>query len=241
MDRYDAKKRYSKQEIVDLYDYCRFRSESGRIFDTLEKDIVLLSIPQKRGEIVALDVGTGTGRFAILLAQYGLDVLAVDVSTPMLEKAKEKLTNLEPKENVILMNADIYHLPFKDATFDYVVCIRVLNQLGSKQYMNDALNELCRVCNNSGTILIDFVNSHSLAWFAKFSNSGLVSPSEMKKFLNDIHGINVKDIKGRLILSQTLLERVPKCLLNAVRRADLLLSNLLPKYATRVYFVLEKS
>ena len=159
----------------------------------------------------------------------------------MISKVSEKLSKLELKGSITPVNGDIYNLPFQDNKFDYVVCMRVLNQLRGRQYINNALKELCRVCKINGTILIEFVNSHSLSWFARSGSSGLVSPGEMEKLLDDIHGIQVKGIKGRLILSQTLLERVPVCLLNLIRRFDLLLSNLFPKYATRVYFVLEKT
>ena len=241
MGKYDAKKIYSDQDLVNSYDYDRFTSAGGKMFDSMEKNIVLQNIPLKGKEISILDVGSGTGRFTVELAKLGLNVTACDISTPMLKKIKEKLLNLKLKINVTLINGDIYNLPFKDNSFDYTVCIRVLNQLREKQNKNEALRELCRVTKPNGTILFDFINSHSLAIFARADKkAGLISVNEIKKFVDNIYEIRVRDISGRLILSQTLLEKSPKYFLKFIERIDHSLCKWFFKYATRVYFVLEK-
>lgn len=241
MDKYNAKRIYSNHVLVDSYDSDRFTSAGGKVFDTIEKNIVLQNIPRKEGEISILEVGSGTGRFTIELAKLGLNVTACDVSLPMLKKIEEKLLSLNIESNVTLANGDIYNLPFEDNSFDYVVCMRVLNQLGEKQNKNEALKELCRVCNPNGTILFDFINSHSLNIFTRADKkSGLISVSEIKKFVNEIHGIEIRNISGRLIVSQTLLEKSPKYFLKFIEKIDYLLCKRFFKYATRVYFVLEK-
>jgi len=241
MDKYNAKRIYSNHVLVDSYDSDRFTSAGGKVFDTIEKNIVLQNIPLKEKEISVLEVGSGTGRFTIELAKLGLNVTACDISAPMLKKVKEKLLNLNLERYATLVNGDIYNLPFEDNSFDYVVCMRVLNQLRKKQNKNEALKELCRVCKPNGTILFDFINSHSLSTFAQSgTKSGLISIGEMKKFVNNISGIRIRNISGRLILSQTLLEKSPKYFLKFIERIDHSLCKWFFKYATRVYFVLEK-
>lgn len=240
MGRYDAKIRYSKPDTANRYDYNRFTSAGGKAFDAIEKGVILSILAPATKGMTALDAGTGTGRFAMLLAKAGLNTVGCDASMPMLYKARENLLNQKLDVTVTLVNGDIYHLPLKDNSFDYVVCVRVLNQLGSKQYVRDALKELCRVCNSNGTIIFDFVNSHSLARLATLSYPGLIAPSEVKTILYDIQGVHIKAVEGRLILSQTLLEKAPRCLLKVLVKADSVLSRCLPEYATRMYFVLTK-
>jgi SAM-dependent methyltransferase len=67
-----------------------------------------------------LDVGVGTGRFAIPVSGLGFDVTGVDVSRRMLLKAREK--GLEH-----LLLGDAYSLPFKDKSFDATIIIHVLH------------------------------------------------------------------------------------------------------------------
>jgi len=240
MGKYDAKMQYSKPDIANCYDYNRFTSTGDKMFDAIERTVILSRLAPAVKGMVGLDVGTGTGRFALLLAETGINTVGCDISVPMLDKARGKLSNRKLDVRVTLVNGDIYYLPFQDNSFDYVVCIRVLNQLGEKQYVRDAVKELCRVCKRNGTIIFDFINSHSLARLAALSYSGLIAPGEVKTILHDIRGIEIRAIEGRLILSQTLLRKVPKLLLNPMVRADFVLSNRFPEYATRVYFTLTK-
>ena len=67
-----------------------------------------------------LDVGVGTGRFAKPISALGFEVIGVDVSRRMLQKAREKGV-----DRVLL--ADGYSLPFRDKVFDGAIIIHVLH------------------------------------------------------------------------------------------------------------------
>ena len=56
-----------------------------------------------------LELGVGTGRVALALAGNGLDVVGIDVSTGMLDVAREKLAQetTEVRERVTLVEADM--------------------------------------------------------------------------------------------------------------------------------------
>lgn len=81
-----------------------------------------LTAEDVRGKLV-LDAGTGAGRFADVLSRWGADVACVDLSWSV-EAARR---NLMDRGNVLVAQADIRHLPFGPATFDFVISIGVLH------------------------------------------------------------------------------------------------------------------
>jgi SAM-dependent methyltransferase len=70
-----------------------------------------------------LDAGVGAGRFAECIADWGGRVFGVDL-TEAVDAAYE---NIGRRPNVHLAQADIFALPFKEATFDLAYSIGVLH------------------------------------------------------------------------------------------------------------------
>lgn len=70
-----------------------------------------------------LDAGTGAGRFVDVLSQHKAEVVGIDLSSAV-EAAHR---NLGERENVHFIQADIFRLPFRKETFDYVFSIGVLH------------------------------------------------------------------------------------------------------------------
>ena len=66
-----------------------------------------------------LDVGTGTGFLASLLAELGHEVVGLDISMGMLNAARKKT-------RVDFVLGDAENLPFKDESFDAVICRHLL-------------------------------------------------------------------------------------------------------------------
>ena len=66
------------------------RSQLENEKKTVWENLILSNTTQEK-QLNILDVGTGPGFFAVLLAQKGHHVTAVDVSADMLERAKENL------------------------------------------------------------------------------------------------------------------------------------------------------
>lgn len=74
---------------------------------------------EKPEQIRVLDIGTGPGFFAILLAEAGYQVTAVDYTEEMLKEAKKNAGQLA--EQITWMQMDAQNLTFDDDTFDAVV------------------------------------------------------------------------------------------------------------------------
>jgi SAM-dependent methyltransferase len=69
-----------------------------------------------------LDVGCGSGRFAEVAVRTGARVVAIDYSAAV-DAAQ---ANLGSSGRIDIVQADIYALPFREASFDFVYCLGVL-------------------------------------------------------------------------------------------------------------------
>jgi SAM-dependent methyltransferase len=103
-----------------------------------------------------LDVGTGTGRAALLLAKHGADVTGVDASEQMLAIARERAQGAG--RSIRFMQRDAHTLEFADRSFDVAISLRVL--MHSPRW-RVALSELCRV--SSRRVIFDYPSARSAA------------------------------------------------------------------------------
>lgn len=106
-------------------------------------------LPQERG-LRILDVGTGTGFFAVLLAQRGHQVEGIDLTPAMLEEAAAvaKERNLK----ITFRQMDAQSLAYEDAAFDVVVSRNLTWTLPDPE---KAYREWFRVL-KAGGILLNF-------------------------------------------------------------------------------------
>ena len=112
-----------------------------------------------------LEVGVGTG---INAALYPPDcsVTGIDLSSPMLEKARERVAR-KGVRNVRLLQMDAANLKFGDDTFDIVYAPYVISVVPDPVAVT---REMCRVCRQGGHIVIlnHFRSRNSLmAWIER--------------------------------------------------------------------------
>lgn len=98
--------------------------------------------------ISVLDVGTGPGFFAILLAELGYNVTAVDYTPAMLEEAKMNAGTLANAISFQAMNGEA--LTFADETFHVVVS---RNLTWNLPHPDQAYREWTRVLRDGGLLL----------------------------------------------------------------------------------------
>lgn len=103
-----------------------------------------------------LDVGTGTGRMAQLLAGQAETITALDRNPEMLQIARARLQEL-PAGKVDLVRGDFTALPFADAHFDTVLFHQVLH---FAQNPAPVLAEAARVTRADGRIAIVDLAAH---------------------------------------------------------------------------------
>lgn len=130
-----------------------------------------------------LDVGTGTGRIAELVAAIATRVTAFDRSPDMLRLARTRLQEL-PADLVDLVQGDFTALPFDAAAFDTVVFHQVLHYA---QEPAAVLSEAARVTRPGGRIaIVDFAAHDREELRERHAHARLgFSDAQMRAFLKD--------------------------------------------------------
>ena len=109
-----------------------------------------------------LDIGAGTGKYSIYLADKGFDVTAVELLKCNLNVLKEKSN----KVKAFLGNA-LNLGKFKDETFDITLLFGPMYHLASTEEKVQALNEAKRVTKSGGTIFVAYVmNEYGVLTYA---------------------------------------------------------------------------
>ncbi|MFZ0889733.1 MAG: methyltransferase domain-containing protein [Candidatus Binataceae bacterium] len=106
-----------------------------------------------------LDIATGLGWATAALARRdpSARIVALDYDGTILPRTREYLRSHEAGSNVALCRADAKRLPFRDGSFDLVLCLYGLHHF--RGYL-DALREIARVLKSSGNFaLIDPLRS----------------------------------------------------------------------------------
>ncbi len=124
-----------------------------------------LNIPRKLNQIVnfnskdVIELGSGTGRLARMLAPVAKSVLALDASPKMLEVAAEKLGEAGLR-NWDVAAADNRALPIADRAADVaisgwsIVYLVVWNESAWEDELAKGLDEMRRVLRPGGSIVI---------------------------------------------------------------------------------------
>ena len=112
--------------VRDGYDrWASVYDHDANPLPALEEPHVREALGDVRGRDV-LDLGCGTGRHTVWLAEAGARVMAADFSESMLERARRKVSAAD----VRFIVHDLHEpLPFDDASFDAVVSGLVLEHL----------------------------------------------------------------------------------------------------------------
>lgn len=124
--------RIVEKRLNSPYPLRRYAHRMG--YETIAKFI-------QPGETV-LDAGCGEGVLSWYLAERGAKVTAIDISKPNVENAQKFLEKKGVQDRVTVMQGDAEHLPFPDASFDWVVSSHVLEHLPD---FDKGLSEIRRV------------------------------------------------------------------------------------------------
>lgn len=128
------------------------RDEKRRSQEKRTYQGILNSLGVSAGKKI-LDIACGWGEVLALAKEKGLEVFGIDISKHAIKLARERIGGGN------LQVAQAEKLPFKDNTFDYIVCIGSLEHFDSPE---KALKEMSRVIKPNGRILIRVPNLYFL-------------------------------------------------------------------------------
>lgn len=157
---------YSRESVVEEYDSTRFRTPVGKVYDRLKRRVVLNLSNIKKAKISAVDIGTGTGRFAAELALRGHYVIGLDTSKSMIHLAKSRMQKIGVSKDTDFILADLEYMPFGQDVFNLAVCIHVLRHLRKR---DKALIEIHCILKEQGRAIIDMPNSQHQKVVDKFA------------------------------------------------------------------------
>lgn len=121
---FDIMIRYDR--MADSYDYV---SKSPALLNGIELKIITEWVEEEKGGLL-LDIPCGTGRLTAVLAGLSGRVIAGDLSVGMIDVAKNKMRS-EGVKNVTLMRVNSRRLPFRENTFDVVLCVNFFHLLNN--------------------------------------------------------------------------------------------------------------
>ena len=166
-------------------DFNRVRHlELNGIDSSLWLKIIKEHLPQKEN-LNILDVGTGTGFFAILLSKLDHKITAIDISSQMIEEAKKNAKEFNISAEFKKMNAQ--NLDFKDCTFDVVIARNLTWTLPD---VMKAYKEWYRVLKVGG-LLLNFDSDYGEMTFSKKGDTANVHSNIADELFIECN--NIKD------------------------------------------------
>ena len=146
---------YADPATAQTFDTQRFGGPIGELIAKEQSAVLANFVGRVQGRTI-LDVGTGTGRAALLFAAGGAKVTAIDASEEMLAVARKRAAMQSAA--VTFMIGDAHALDIRDRAFDVAVSLRVL--MHTPEWRR-CVAELCRVAER--LVIIDYPSRRSAA------------------------------------------------------------------------------
>ncbi|MEM2507754.1 MAG: methyltransferase domain-containing protein [Nitrososphaeria archaeon] len=144
-----VKETYEKE--AEVYDETSRIFEKGR-FAYRERKL-LAELLNKQGLVLFLACGIGR-HFKFVINRLGCEIVGIDISVNMIKIAKNKVADIEDKQKLHLVVADVEHLPFRENIFDSAVCSRAFYLFIDKFKV---LEEAYRVLKKGKTLAISSI------------------------------------------------------------------------------------
>ena len=206
---------YQEDDIAEEYEEKRF-SRGGRLIDRREKQAVLDAIGPVKDKDV-LEIACGTGRFTVMLAERGADVVGLDISGPMLQQGRQKARHAGVADHLEFMRGDAGRLPFPDDSFDTVMAMRFFHLADQPASF---LSEMRRVSRDQ--VFFDTFNrftTRSLYNWALPMGSRLYSRWEVSRLL-DSANLSLREADHDFAFPYGLYRQIPNQLANTFRDID---------------------
>lgn len=151
---------------AETYDtFCDTRL--GHFINEVEHNALASLAAPKQSE-KAIDLGCGTGTYTMWLRDKGLHATGVDISSGMLDVARQKA-----RKDVLFVEANLTKLPFDDESFDLAISNVVLEFVPDPKAV---LQEAYRILKPGGRLVVGFIGKNS-PWGEKYTIRGTEDPT----------------------------------------------------------------
>ncbi len=134
-----------------------FNSPGGKIISNREIKIVRYFLGGK-DKLRILDVGVGVGRIACTLINNAREIIGVDINRKNAYLISKQVRNPTFFHKFQFLVADGQYLPFRNSSFDAIVCIRTLKYFPNYEL---GLKEMVRVLKRKGILILEISNIFS--------------------------------------------------------------------------------
>ena len=206
---------YQAEQVASEYESKRF-SGGGRLIDRREKEAVLSALAPIEDRKV-LEIACGTGRFTVMLAEEGADIVGLDISSAMLQEARSKAQQKGVDDHLEFMRGDAARLPFPDDHFDTVFAMRFFHLADTPASF---LAEMARVSKDQ--VFFDTFNRFSTRsiynWMLPMG-SRLYDADEVERLLSGA-GLRLAREDHDFVLPYGLYRQLPDNVADVFRRFD---------------------
>lgn len=170
-----------KKRINSRHGQVEFRVSMKYIHEFLPQDIA-------NDQIKILDIGAGTGRYSVALANEGYDVTAVELVKYNLGILKQKNSSVKAYQgNALKLKR------FEDNTFDLTLLFGPMYHLFDYEDKKKALSEAKRVTKPGGVILVAYcMNEYGVITYA-FKEKHILECMEENRLSNDFKTLSFKE------------------------------------------------
>ena len=169
-----------EKRLTSRHGQIEFRTSMHYIHDCID---VLKS--EGRENIKIMDIGAGTGRYSVALAEEGFDVTAVELVKHNLGILKSKNSSVKAYQgNALKLKR------FEDETFDITLLFGPMYHLFGQEDKVKALKEAARITKKGGFILVAYVmNEYGVITYA-FKERHIKECMEQGRLTENFHTIS---------------------------------------------------
>ena len=178
----------NEQELIKYYNKFneekRLTTRHGRVEFETSMHYILESLSEIEDAKI-LDVGAGTGRYSVYLANLGYDVTALELVKYNLGILKKKNSSVKAYQgNAMQLKR------FADDSFDVTLVFGPMYHLKSFEEKKKALSEAKRVTRPGGTILVAYcMNDYSIIMYG-FAQKNIKEVVENNRISSDFHTLD---------------------------------------------------
>ena len=174
-----------------IKNYYNHYDEDGRLLKKNRRPEYLLTMEYIEKYLFdganILEIGAGTGRYSVTLAEKGYDVTAVELVPHNIEIMKKKV---KAKHHIKIIEGNAVDLSFlEDETFDIVLLLGPMYHLFTDEDKHAALSEAIRVAKTGGVIYAAYCNNDT-CMYKMFYKKRILDYLDKGLIRDDYHAIS---------------------------------------------------